>query len=262
MKVLAVGDIVGKTGISKLKERLPEIIKNENIDFVIVNGENSANGKGLRLKEYEIILSCGADAITMGNHIYYRKEMASQYINCDKLLIPANVTNLKGHGSIIVEKNNHKFGVINLIGKVGINEISQEAFKSPFETAKIEVEKLKKKGAEYIFLDFHAEATAEKIAMGYFLENDVNLVFGTHTHVQTSDEKILDSGMAYITDIGMTGPKDSVIGLKKEVALRRFVKGEYAKYECSDNDAIFNAIIVEFDDATRKAINIIRINEM
>lgn len=261
MRILAVGDIVGKSGVCKLEERLPDIIKKENIDFVIVNGENSANGKGLRIKEYDKILACGADAITMGNHIYYRKEMASQYINCDRLLIPANITNLTGHGSILVEKNNHKFGVINLIGKVGINEIAPDASRNPFEVAKEEVEKLKKTGADYIFVDFHAEATAEKIAMGYFLENDVNLVFGTHTHVQTSDEEILDSGMAYITDVGMTGPRGSVLGLKKEVALKRFVTGQYAKYECSENQAIFNAIIVDYDDATKKALKITRINE-
>lgn len=261
MKVLAVGDIVGKSGLTKLEEVLPDLIKSQNIDFVIVNGENSANGKGLRLKEYEKILACGADAITMGNHIYYRKEMASQYLKLDKLLIPANVTNLKGNGSIIVKKNKVNFGVINLIGKVGINEIAQDASRNPFEVAKEEISKLKQKGAEYIFLDFHAEATAEKIAMGYYVKDDINLMFGTHTHVQTADERILDSGMAYITDIGMTGPKDSVLGLKKEIALKRFITSSYAKYECSENDAIFNAIIVEFDDETKRAKTIVRINK-
>ena len=114
---------------------------------------------------------------------------------------------------------------------------------------------------DYIFVDFHAEATAEKIAMGYFLCDKVNCVYGTHTHVQTSDEKILDGGMAYITDVGMTGPKDSVLGLKKEIAIQRFITGEYLHYECSNNDAIFNAIEVEFDDKTKKAISIKRINE-
>lgn len=261
MKVIAVGDIVGRPGMEVLSKRLPELIKSENIDFVIVNGENSANGKGLRIQEYNKILSYGADAITMGNHIYYRKEMASKYIELDRLLIPGNVTNLKGHGSILVEKNNIKYGVINLIGKVGISEIAPNASKSPFEVAKKEVAKLKEMGADYIFVDFHAEATAEKIAMGYYLQDDVNLVFGTHTHVTTADEQILDTGMAYITDIGMTGPKGSVLGLAKEVALKRFVTNSYAKYECSENEAMFNAIIVEFDDSTKKAISIKRVNE-
>lgn len=261
MRVLAVGDIVGRVGLEKLEKRLPELIKEKNIDFVIVNGENSANGKGLRNREYSRILAAGADVITMGNHLYYRKEMASEYEKLDRLLIPANITNLKGNGHVLVEKNNIKFGTINLIGKVGINEIPAEASKSPFETAKSEIEMLKNEGADYIFVDFHAEATAEKIALGYYLENDVNLVFGTHTHVPTADETVLGSGMAYITDVGMTGPKDSVLGLKKEVALERFVIGKYAKYQCSENEAMLNAIVVDFDDATKRATSIVRINE-
>lgn len=261
MKILAVGDIVGKSGMEKLRQRLKVIISEQNIDFTIVNGENAASGKGLRQKEYQDILSCGADIITMGNHIYYRKEMASEYAKLDRLLIPANITNLNGNGSKIVEKNNTKFGVINLIGKVGINEIAPDASISPFKAVKEEIKKLKENGAQYIFVDFHAEATAEKIAMGYYLQDDVNLVFGTHTHVATADEQILDSGMAYITDIGMTGPKNSVLGLKKEIALKRFITGERARYECSDNEAMFNAIVVEFDDSTKKAVNITRINE-
>lgn len=260
MKVLIVGDIVGRPGLNKLKEELPKLIKNENIDFCIVNGENSANGKGIRVKEYNEILQCGAEVITMGNHMYYRKEMLNEYIKLPKLLIPANITNLDGNRNIVIQKNDIRYGVINLIGTAEMGKIFEENTTNPFLCANEQIDILNKQGVDYIFIDFHAEATAEKIAMGYHLSDKVSCVFGTHTHVQTADEKILDTGMAYITDVGMTGPKDSVIGLKKEIALKRFVEGSFAKYECSNNDAIFNAIIVEFDNNSKKAIKITRIN--
>lgn len=261
MKFLIIGDIVGSSGMNKLKKEYEMLVKENNIDFVIINGENAASGKGLRLKEYNEIMSLGADVITMGNHIYYRKEMAEEYIKLPRLLVPANVTNLKANGSVIVEKNNVKIGVFNLLGKVGLGEVTQENVLSPFKVANEEVNRLKSQNADYIFLDFHAEATAEKIAMGYYLENNVTCVYGTHTHVQTADEEILNNKMAYITDIGMTGPKQSVIGLKKEIALKRFVNDEYAKYECSNNEAFLNGIIVETDDNTKNAISIKRVNK-
>ncbi len=260
MKFLVIGDIVGLSGMNKLKLEYNKLVEENNIDFVIINGENSAGGKGLRLKEYDEIMDLGTDVITMGNHIYYRKEMAEEYIKLPRLLVPANVTNLKANGSVIVEKNGFKIGVFSLLGKVGLGEVAQEHVLSPFETARKEVDKLKESGAKYIFLDFHAEATAEKIAMGYFLENDITCMFGTHTHVQTSDEDIINGKMAYITDVGMTGPKDSVIGLKKETALKRFATGAYAKYECSSNEAFLSGIIVTTDDITGNAIKIERVS--
>ena len=260
MNFLIVGDIVGKSGVERLKEELPKLIKEKNIDFCIVNGENSANGKGLRKQEYDKIKSFGADVITMGNHIYYRKEMATEYINFKDLLIPANIIDLNGNNNIVLKKNEKKVGVINIIGKVEMGENIEKNISDPFKIIEEQINEVKKQGAEYIFIDFHAEATAEKIAMGYYLAGEVTCVFGTHTHVQTADEKILDGATAYITDVGMTGPMDSVIGLKKEVALRRFVDGAYAKYECSENRACFNAIIVTTDDITNKAISIKRIN--
>lgn len=261
MKVLIVGDVVGRKGLDRLKLELDNILKAENIDFCIVNGENSASGRGIRVKEYNEILADGADVITMGNHIYYRKEMALQYAKLDRLVIPANVTNLNGNGYVIINKNGVKYCVINLIGKFGMGDMFEKNTTSPFDEITKVLESIKEENADYIFLDFHAEATAEKIAMGYFLEDKVSCVFGTHTHVQTADEKISDSGMAYITDVGMTGPTNSVIGLKREVAYTRFVEGKFARYECSDQEAIFNAIIVEYDDNTKKAISIKRINK-
>lgn len=260
MNFLIIGDIVGKSGVERLSIELPRLIKENNIDFCIVNGENSANGKGLRVKEYNEIKACGADVITMGNHLYYRKEMASEYIKYPDLLIPANITNLDGNHNILINKKNKKIAVINLIGKAEMGDIIEKNSTNPFVEITKQIDIVNKKGADYIFLDFHAEATAEKIAMGYYLVGKVTCVFGTHTHVQTADEKILSSKTAYITDVGMTGPANSVIGLKKEVALKRFVEEKYAKYECSVNQSCLNGIIVKTDDATNNAISIERIN--
>lgn len=223
MRFLIIGDVVGKSGLDKLCLEYPKLITEKNIDFSIVNGENSAAGKGIRLQEYNTIKNLGVDCITMGNHIYYRKEMAEEYSKLENLLIPANITNLNGNGSVLIEKNEFKIGVINIIGKVGMSDTLVANMSNPFEKALQEVYDLQKQGADYIFIDFHAEATAEKIAMGYYLSDKVTCTFGTHTHVQTADETILDSGMAYITDIGMTGPKNSVLGLKKQIAIDRFV---------------------------------------
>ena len=259
LKVLIIGDIVGRPGLDRLKRELEA--RKDKVDFCIVNGENSASGRGLRVKEYNEILKDGADVITMGNHMYYRKEMASEYAKLERLAIPANITNLVGNKNVIVQKNDIKIGVINLIGKFAMGEMLEKNITNAFDVVLEQIKILNENNVDYIFVDFHAEATAEKIAMGYFLCDKVNCVYGTHTHVQTSDEKILDGGMAYITDVGMTGPKDSVLGLKKEIAIQRFTTGEYLHYECSKNDAIFNAIEIEFDDKTKKAISIKRINE-
>ena len=258
MKFLIVGDVVGRPGLDRLKLELNN--RKNDVDFIIVNGENSASGRGLRTKEYEEIMSYGADVITMGNHMYYRKEMASEYKKLPRLIIPANLTNLDGNKSILVEKNGVKVGVINLLGSFGMGDMIEKNLVNPFAIVDGIVEDLKNQGADYIFVDFHAEATAEKIAMGYNLADRVSAVYGTHTHVQTADETILDTGMAYITDVGMTGPKGSVLGLKKEIAVQRFKTGEWIHYECSDNEGMFNAIEIEYDKKKKKAISIKRIN--
>ncbi len=261
MKFLVIGDVVGSSGMNAIKENVPTIIQQENVDFVIINGENATGGRGLKERELYELYKVGADVVTMGNHIYYRKEAKILYKNEERLLIPANVTNLDGKGMVVVEKKGVKVGVINLIGKVHMGEINNEYITDPFKEAKKQVGILKQQNVDYIFVDFHAEATAEKIAMGNYLKEDVTCVYGTHTHVQTADEKILDTGMAYITDVGMTGPDDSVLGLKTEIAVARFVTGEKIKYECSDNPATLHGIIVETDDITKKAIKIERYNK-
>lgn len=247
------------SGMDKVKKEINNIVIENDIDAIIINGENSANGKGLRLKEYEILDNLGADVITMGNHIYYRKEMALEYKKLPKLVLPANVKNLEKNDYVIFEKCGKKIGVTNILGTVNMFEDTSNLSDS-FAKAREIVGLLKDEGCQYIFVDFHAETTAEKIAMGHCLKDDVTCVFGTHTHVQTADETIIDGKMAYITDVGMTGPKDSVLGLKKEVALKRFVDRTYAKYECSQNEAILNGIIVTTDDEKCIANNIERIS--
>jgi len=260
MKFLVIGDIVGTSGVNALKKHVPEIIEKEKIDFIIINGENATGGRGLKDKELNEIYSVGANVVTMGNHIYYRKEARELYKTEKRLLIPANVTNLEGKGVVIVEKNGVRVAVINLLGKVHLGEINSEFVDDPFKVARDIINSLREQKVDYIFLDFHAEATAEKIAMANYLKNDVTCVFGTHTHVQTADECIFDTGMAYITDVGMTGPDNSVLGLKTEIAVARFVTGERIKYECSNNKATLHSIIVETDDTTHKAVKIQRYN--
>lgn len=259
MKFLIVGDVVGTPGVNSVTENVPQIIKKENIDFVIINGENATGGRGIKERELNKLYSAGADIVTMGNHIYYRKEAKVLYKNEKRLLIPSNVTNLEGKGSAIVDKNGFKIGVLNLIGKVHLGEINNDYITNPFTEAMDRINEFKKENTDYIFVDFHAEATAEKLAMGNYLKDYATCVYGTHTHVQTADEQLMD-GMAYITDVGMTGPNNSVLGLKTEIAVKRFVTGEKIKYECSENEATLHSIIVETDDKTKKAISIKRYN--
>ena len=217
MRVLAIGDLIGSAGIRKLKNILPKLKEEEKIDFVIVNGENSAEGMGITETNFKDILAEKVDVITMGNHTWGKKDIF-KFIDHPKLLRPANYPKgVVGKGYNIYSCKNKKIAVINLIGRVDINVLSE----NPFILAKEIIEKIKNQ-VDMIFIDFHAEATAEKIAMGYFLDGKVTAVYGTHTHVQTADETILENGTAYITDIGMTGPKKSVIGMDVAASIKRF----------------------------------------
>jgi len=255
MKILAVGDIVGKTGINKLKECLPNIIKKNEIDFVVVNGENAAEGMGITEKMYRDILKLNVDIVTMGNHTWGKKEIFS-FIDDEHIIRPANYPqNNPGKGYRIFEKKGKKIAVINLIGRVTMGVLSE----NPFLIAKEIVEQIKSQ-VDIIVIDFHAEATAEKIALSYYLDGDVNIVFGTHTHVQTADEKILEKGTAYITDIGMTGPKNSVIGMDIKASVKRFETSLPEKYKVAEGEAMFNSVLFEVDDTTNKVTKIQRIN--
>ena len=255
MKVLAIGDLVGECGLKKLSEEIGRIKKENDIDFTIVNGENVAEGMGITKKLFDGIINAGVDVVTMGNHTWGKKEIFS-FIDNPKVIRPANLPEgVCGKGFGIYECKNKKIAVINLLGRTDMGILSE----NPFVKASKILEEIKDK-ADIVILDFHAEATAEKIAMGYYLDGKVSVVFGTHTHVQTADEKILSSGTGYITDIGMTGPKESVIGMDIEASLKRFVTTLPEKYRVAEGKAMLNGVIFEIDDENCKTKKIIRIN--
>ena len=217
MRILAVGDIVGESGVRKLKEELPRIKREENIDFVITNGENSAGGMGINERNFNDMLSAGTNVVTMGNHTWGKKDIF-KFIDHPQLLRPANYPKgVVGKGFGIYECNGKKIAVMNFMGRVDINILTE----NPFIMARDMVEEIKEQ-VDIIIIDFHAEATAEKIAMARYLDGKITAIFGTHTHVQTADEQILPNGTGYITDIGMTGPKNSVIGMDAQASIKRF----------------------------------------
>ncbi|MEI3395194.1 MAG: TIGR00282 family metallophosphoesterase [Clostridia bacterium] len=254
MKILAVGDIVGSAGINELKQKLKKIKEEEKIDFVIVNGENSAEGMGITEKNFKDITSLGVDCITMGNHTWGKKDIF-KFIDNPKIIRPANYPNgVVGKGYNIYKCKDKKIAVINLIGRVDINILTE----NPFLEANKIIDKIKNE-VDMIFVDFHAEATAEKIALGYYLDGKVTAVFGTHTHVQTADEKILPNGTAYITDIGMTGPKYSVIGMNIQASIKRFETALPERYKIAEGECILNGVIFDVDDTTSKVKKIDKI---
>ncbi len=255
MNILAVGDIVGSIGIAELKKKLPRIRQKYNIDFCIVNGENAAEGMGLTQANFNDILLSGADCVTMGNHTWGKKEIF-KFIDHPKIIRPNNYPEgVCGKGYNIYNCKGKKIAIINSMGRAEINIMLD----NPFSVTENIINKIKNE-VDIIMLDFHAEATAEKKAMGYFLDGKITAMFGTHTHVQTSDEQILEQGTGYITDIGMTGPKNSIIGMEKEVALKRFLTGLPEKYRIATGDAIFNSVLFKIDDKNNKVQEIERIN--
>ena len=254
MRILAVGDIVGESGVRKLKEELPKIKKEEEIDFVITNGENSAGGMGITERNFKEIIEAGTNVVTMGNHTWGKKDIF-KFIDEPRLLRPANYPKgVVGKGLGIYECNGKKIAVINLMGRVDINILTE----NPFIIAKEKVEELKNK-VDIIMIDFHAEATAEKIAMARYLDGKITALFGTHTHVQTGDEQILPKGTGYITDLGMTGPKNSVIGMDVNVSIKRFETTLPEKYKLAEGECILNAVIFEIDNQTNRVTEIRRI---
>lgn len=254
LRILAVGDVVGRPGRRILREMLSNIKREFKIDVCIANGENAATGNGITAKVARELYSYGVDIITLGNHTWSNNAV-HDFIDQDECIIrPANFEpNLPGRGSTIFYKGSSKIGIINLCGRIYLDTV-----KCPFKTALMEIEKLKS-NTNIIFVDFHAEATSEKIAMGWYLDGKVSAVFGTHTHVQTADERILPNGTGFITDIGMTGPYNSVLGIDKDVIIRRFTTDEHAKFAIPEGDMQLNGAWFEIDNKTGKCINIERI---
>lgn len=257
MRLLFIGDVVGKTGRNSLIKCLPGIYSKEKIDFTVANGENSAGGAGITHQVYLELRNMGIDVITGGNHSWDQKDVLS-FIDHEQCLIrPANYPpdTTPGEGSVVIEPANGgpRVAVLNLIGRVFMRQVD-----CPFRSADREIEHLKNK-ADFIVVDFHAEATSEKEAMGWYLDGRVSAVLGTHSHVQTADERILPQGTAYITDVGMAGLYDSILGVDKEGPLKRFLTQMPHKLSISDGKKIFNAVIVELDEESGKAVAIERI---
>lgn len=256
MNILVIGDIVGAPGMEALRRNISKLKQEFNIDFTIANGENSADGMGITLKILKDMYALGVDIVTMGNHTWGKKEIFSFIDDEDRLIRPANYTKgICGKGYTILPCKNMKIGVMNLIGRVDTGG----SYDSPFEVADEEITKMKKEGADIIVIDFHAEATAEKKALAYYLKDKVNILFGTHTHVQTNDDTIYETGMGYITDVGMTGPKDSIIGMAPEAALKRFLTQIPERYACASGEPMLNAVVFEFDEKAKKVTRIDKI---
>lgn len=257
MKILFIGDIVGEPGRHAVKELLPKIRNKHSVEFVIANAENVAGGSGVTPALADELFGYGIDVITSGDHIWKRKEILDYIQTTKRLLRPLNYPGAApGFGSTVVAaENGVKIGVINVIGRVFM-----QAVECPFRTAREEVLKMKDR-ARVIVVDVHAEATSEKIALGWYLDGLVSAIIGTHTHVQTADEKILPNGAAFISDAGMTGPFDGVIGRKKEQILNRFLTQMPAKFEMAEGDIQLHGVIIDIDDKTGKADSIKRIQE-
>lgn len=255
MKILAIGDVIGAPGRNYLKDNL-QYIKNEfGIDFVIANGENSSGGLGMNPKAFSELINAGVDAITLGNHTWRKKDIL-KVIDDSRVIRPINyLEGTRGRGFRFFNVNDKKILVINALGRVYLDPVS-----NPFLAVRNAVNEMSGK-ADIIIVDFHAEATSEKKAMGYLLDGKVNLVFGTHTHVQTGDEDILPKGTAYITDIGMTGPKESIIGADKSIIITSFLTEIPEKRELATGEVELNAVMIDVDDATNKTVSITRIRK-
>jgi len=256
LRILFVGDVFGNPGRRFLKACLPKLKRELGAHLAIVNGENAAGGMGITAKTAEEIFGAGAEVITTGNHVWkYKKDVLPALINEPRLLRPANYPEgVPGSGHYVHDLGNGvKVAVLNLCGRVFM-----EPLECPFRTADLLVEELRKE-TPVIVVDFHAEATSEKQAMGWYLAGRVSAVVGTHTHVQTADERILPGGTAYITDVGMTGPRDGVIGVRRERIIERFLTQTPVRFEVADGPCMLNAVLIEIEPETGLAVGINRI---
>src|SRR5204862_4049907 len=249
MRILFIGDIFGKPGREIARRAVPALIERESLDFVIANVENSAAGFGVTGDIAETILSYGVDAMTTGNHVWDKKEVLDYIPRQPKLLRPANfAAGAPGRGSYLGQtRTGEPIGVVNIMGR-----IFMQPLEDPFAVVLREIEALRGK-ARVIIVDFHAEATSEKVAMGWHLDGRATAVFGTHTHVQTADDRILPKGTAYLTDAGMTGPHDSIIGVTTEIALGKSLTAMPARFQPSSGPGRLNAVIVPADQAAGTA---------
>ncbi|HEV3142208.1 MAG TPA: TIGR00282 family metallophosphoesterase [Vicinamibacterales bacterium] len=256
MRLLFIGDIVGRPGRDLVRQGLPAIVEHHEIDLVIANAENAAAGFGITREIGDQLLEWGVDVMTSGNHIWDKRE-ALDYIGVEpRLLRPANYpAGVPGRGGYLARTaGGQSVGVINVMGRVFMLNIDD-----PFAIVLKEIEALRAR-TRIIFVDFHAEATSEKLAMGWHLDGKVTAVVGTHTHVQTADERVLPKGTAYLTDVGMTGPHDSIIGVEIEPALGRFLNALPSKFETATANPRLNAVVIDADEQTGRANAITRLS--
>ncbi len=260
MKVLAVGDVCAIDGCEYALKAIPQIKQKENIDLVIVNGENSAAGNGITPYSAELLFSAGADVITGGNHTLRRKEFYETLENNPFTIRPHNLKEENtGSGYCLVDMGRCQAAVINLMGQVYLERTPCD---NPFNCADELIKRAKADGAKYIFVDFHAEATSEKRAIGFYLDGRVTAVFGTHTHVQTADAQVLPHGTGYITDLGMTGVINSVLGVKNDIIINRLKDGDQSKFEQESGKCMLNACVFEADENTGLTKSVKRIYMM
>lgn len=255
VNILFIADVIGNPGLKIIKQNVQSLKNEYEIDVCIANGENGASGKGLTSEIANSFFESGVNIITGGNHIFENYRIHKQLQNNDRILRPLNYPKgVIGKGSVVYSiSNDIKVGVINIQGRTFMAAID-----CPFQTISREIEKIRN-FTPIIIVDFHAEATAEKIAMGWYLDGKVSSIIGTHTHVQTSDERILPNGTAYISDVGMTGPFDSVIGMKKDIAIKRFLHQTPSRYQPADSDLKFSGLVVKINPKNGKALSIERL---
>ena len=256
MIVLFIGDIMGEPGRRAIARQLPKIVARHAVDLVIGNGENAAAGFGITPEIAHELFEMGLSAITMGNHAWDKKEIQDFIRHEPRLLRPANYpVGVPGNGSIVLTTPlGEKLAVLQVMGRVYMPALLD----CPFQTARRELARLKQE-TPAVIVDMHAEASSEKMAMGHYLDGEVTAVVGTHTHVQTADEQILPKGTAYLTDIGMTGPLHSVIGIKKELAIEKFLTQMPRRFEVASGPAVFCAVLIELDARLGKAVRIERL---
>lgn len=254
MKILFVGDIYAQCGRQTLARYLPYLKRQHDIDVVIANGENASHGKGLSAAHYQEIIEMGVDIITMGNHFFSKKNTNAFYLSAERLVRPANIHHsAAGVGSRHFDINGHKLRVSNLLGRVYINELTPS---NPFEA----LDKILESNEDVVHIvDFHAEATAEKMALAHAFDGKVSAVIGTHTHVQTADERILPKGSAYITDVGMTGPYHSVIGANIEQVIHKTRTGLALYFDVAKGPGFLSAVVIDINENNGKARKIERI---
>lgn len=258
MKILFIGDIVGKVGRRMVKDHLDEMVKKYHIDFVVANGENVTHGKGLLRHHYQELLDCGVDCVTLGNHYDSKNDIRKYLDSADRLVRPLNLIHeYPGSGSIVFDYDGISIRITNVLGSAMMNEEVNNPYYSLLELMSNEEEET----ANIHIVDFHAEATGEKICLAYALDGKVSAVVGTHTHVQTNDARILTEGTAFISDVGMTGAYDSALGFDKDSVVKKIIYGEQSKFTLPDESkGIFSAVVLDVDPITGKAQSIIPIN--